>query len=892
MAKLQVYKFVNPGSSSTKDSTVAAARTQTLALNRLGKTVSDLGKVVSDIEKISIAQIKDDRARAQAERRRERRIRDAASETAQESGGSSQKPQKLDRGIANKIKEKGKKGLRGSLGFIDTFLGPIGEFLLRIGTFVAVKELMTWMSDEENQKKLGVFIDKAKFVFEKIFGWASSLVQTTLDGFGNLFGEDSDFGDRLKGIGQILLGITGLRYLMNPFALIGDIYDLFGGGDDLPDRRPDPDEPDKPRKPKKPTATNPSGADPDLPGPRGRRTVGDIAEEFGSAASKKYDDILKKYGDDAARAFALELSNTGGDASRALARWKRLGLQPIDPPKPGLLRRFWEGTIDLGGKGLNMLQGLGQGALDLIKKGIKQIPALPNPLEVSQKVLSKLSSAGRAVWSNTVAAGQAIGNTASKWGSNVKNFAAKSVDNLSKGAKNFFMNQIMSRLQPLIDPLMGFASKAGKSVMEFLMKIPGFDQVGKFLKSKGIDSVATAGSKLGKRASAVLPVIGGIVNLLFAYDRFANGDTIGGILESISGILDIGGLATAGASSVASMFLDGYLFARDFIPQLSEAEDSLISALGLGPFKLQMDEFFGQLPNLGELFGGFMDMIGMGGDEDKDDNGAGTEPDMIPQSALDMVDQYSVGGGVKPQEMFLGGVVKGISKAVSGIGKTVSGIVNNPIVQTVAPFIPGVGPIVAGVGAVSGLMSGNPMGAIMSGLNMIPGMSGIMGQVSNFMSGPFGQIGSQLLGGNILGAATTGLSMLDPAIGQMAGSILSGGLNPMSMVGGLAEQFGMSGLFKAVTGVMGGDIQGGIKELGGQLGIDPKILGGVESVTQKALASDKGLSAEYAMQAAMEFVPVPVILEKLVPMPTPVPINTGAAAPIVAGGPSSLTQRQ
>ena len=138
----------------------------------------------------------------------------------------------------------------------------------------------------------------------------------------------------------------------------------------------------------------------------------------------------------------------------------------------------------------------------------------------------------------------------------------------------------------------------------------------------------------------------------------------------------------------------------------------------------------------------------------------------------------SGGGLVQPQEMFLGGIVKGIGKAVSGvtntvkkIGGAVSGIVNNPIVQAVAPMIPGVGPIVAGIGAVSGLMSGNPMAAISAGLGMIPGMSGIMGQVGNFMNSPLGQIGGQLLSGNFMGAAMQGLGMIPGLSGLMSGGL-------------------------------------------------------------------------------------------------------------------------
>ncbi len=97
MAKLQTYKFVNPGVSNVKSPTVAAARRQTLALNRLGSTISGIGSVVKDIENISIAQIKNDRLRAKAERRRDRRELDQAAEEAIESKKAARRKPKLTR---------------------------------------------------------------------------------------------------------------------------------------------------------------------------------------------------------------------------------------------------------------------------------------------------------------------------------------------------------------------------------------------------------------------------------------------------------------------------------------------------------------------------------------------------------------------------------------------------------------------------------------------------------------------------------------------------------------------------------------------------------------------------------------------------------------------------
>ena len=84
--------------------------------------------------------------------------------------------------------------------------------------------------------------------------------------------------------------------------------------------------------------------------------------------------------------------------------------------------------------------------------------------------------------------------------------------------------------------------------------------------------------------------------------------------------------------------------------------------------------------------------------------------------------QEITGQAVPQQEMFLGGVVKGIKKAVGGVGKAVSGVMNSPVGQvlgTAASFIPGAAPIMAGINT---LATGNPM----SMLGMIPGVSGFM----------------------------------------------------------------------------------------------------------------------------------------------------------------------
>ena len=832
MARIQTYKFVNPGVAANPTPVVSAATKNTLAINRLGSTVSSITVMVGDLEKIAIAQIKNDKLRQQAERRAERRRLDARAEQSVETGSVSSAAK--GRAIKSKLGTAGKK----SLGFIENFLGPIGNFLLKLGTFFAVKELLEFTGDEENQEKLKTFFERAKFVFDKIFGWAKTLTQTTLDGLGELTGENSTFVDRLKGLGKIMLGIAGLRYLMNPFAIISDIYNLLGGAEDVL-----PDDVDG-RKPKKKPGKPPK--------PRGY-----------------YDDAV--------------------EASQEAA-------ERIRKSKPNAVQRFFNFLGDQGKRGVNFLGEQGGRALS----SLKNLPGW------ATEQYSRLSAAAKASWEKTVKASQAIANKGKAFASSAGNkFKAagdwvadggqRFFNKMTTGARNFFIEKVLTPLRPIIDPIAKKASQIGQAMFDMLMKIPGAEKIIDVLKKKGIGSmgdIATAGGKLGKRAAAVLPVIGGLVNLAFAYDRAANGDSIGALIEGTSGILDIAGLATGGAGSVASMLLDGYMFARDFIPQLQQGEEAVVDAVGARGLKNNIDNVLSKLPNIGEI----INMI------------TGKQNDNTP--APDGEGQTLSDGGsvVEPKPYFLGGIVKGISKAVSGIGRGISkvvsgvgnaigGVINSPIGQIVTTaagaLIPGAAPIIAGVRGAVGMMQGDPMGAVMAGLNMIPGVSGFIGGVTDtvnkFMSGPVGQIASSLFSGDIAGAAVTGLGLINPEIGQLAGSILSGGFNPMNMIGNIAEQFNMTGLYKAVTGVMGGNYTDAIAELGGQLGIDPKILGAIDRATTKALSKD-GISAEYALQEAMEFVPVPVILEKLLPMPTPVPINTPGQT-IVTGVPSRLSER-
>ena len=224
----------------------------------MGATVSSLGSVVSDIEQIGIASIKNDKLRIQAERRREQRERDAAAEESQEVAKLQKKQKKP------KLTSKLKRGAKGALGFIDKFLGPIGQFLLNIGAFFAITKTLEYVSDPANFEKIQTFLEKTDFVVRKIYGFLEPIVGATLDTFTTLFDGDATFGDRLKAVGKIMLGIYALKKVMNPFSLITDIVTLvqlmsvfnpFG------------------RKPTAPSGTKPTGTKPKPTGTKPKPTV-------------------------------------------------------------------------------------------------------------------------------------------------------------------------------------------------------------------------------------------------------------------------------------------------------------------------------------------------------------------------------------------------------------------------------------------------------------------------------------------------------------------------------------------------------------------------------------------------------------------------------------------
>ena len=798
MAKITAYKFVNPGLS--KDNSVAtAAGKSTLAINRLGVTVESVSNTIADIATVSVLKDKLEKKKILFERRQDRLEKDRQAEESEEK--YTRRDKVKDTGVLKKAAAKSK----GAFSWISEFLGPIGSFFMDIGAFALTKELLDYLSDEENTKKLKTFLEKTFFVWDKLKEFAGDITQKVTDGMDAIFGKETTIEERLEAFGKIALAIGGIGALLTAAGSLPD----FNRNRNL----------DRTQKNLQRASTATSAAQ------------------------------------NAQRFSAISRSTAAGNARNVTGALYRSQLDRI--VKPG-----------------QMTSGLTQpirpsrmaGFRANLQTGTANIPLSPG-----------------------------LQKAAYQAGPRAQQIAAKA----SSAAKNLmgripFMGALMSGIYTYFEDVDPMDGEPDRNLDKALFKAGG-TALGGLLGS--FIPIPVLGTALGA-------ILGEYVGELFYI--LIKGDGIGAVGEKlkkdIAKLFEAGKLFVGWAGDGFQRFMEGAPKINIFGRKVPDPFFMINPLNVVDKVKLIAKAFFSRdTMNLDNKKIGEKVIID---GQDKyfagDDYGFQSleaynkllDEGVMPHPVGEAPPKGASNGGlVQPQEMFLGGVVKGISKAVSGIGKTVSKVVNNPIVRTAASFIPGAGPIMAGIGAISGLASGNPMGAIMGGLNMIPGMSGIMSQVGNFMSGPLGQIGSSLLSGNFMGAAMQGLGMIGGPIGSIGQSFLSGGIgNAISTGAGLLGDHlgvpsGMIGVAKAA--LSGGDMTQGLAETAAQVGIDPKIIGAVRRTGNEL--SQGGLSERFIMQEAVEFLPIPIVMKELQLVPQAVPINTSNN--VVSGGPSSLTQR-
>jgi hypothetical protein len=322
----------------------------------------------------------------------------------------------------------------------------------------------------------------------------------------------------------------------------------------------------------------------------------------------KVDKKLKKMGLDEDQIKAYNKARQGGaGATDALKQARKVKPKPKPKPK-GFFGRIGAG-FQAAGEGLTKF---GKGAVDLGVSGLKSIGGGLNKIVGGN--LGKLGDFLGEQYKNVSKGAKAafdrvagLGNTLkSKFGSAMDSVKG-AIGNMAESAKKAVVQKIIEPIKPFLEPIIDKAKQIGDKVIGILKKIPGFDNVLQVLKKKGVSGLGDAAGILKKAGSKALPIVGGIFNLLFAYDRLAGGDTFGALLELLSAGLDISGLFGFAPGPGISMGIDAYMFARDFVPLIQEGEEKAINAIGLGGFKSEIDKIASKLPDLGsivKMFGG------------------------------------------------------------------------------------------------------------------------------------------------------------------------------------------------------------------------------------------------------------------------------------------------
>ena len=574
------YKQVKRnGSKSVKGALKKAVNTNIFAANQLGSTLNSVGNITTDLVKISEAFRKTRLNDEKDERRQKRLDKDQAAEDRQEGKkvddfNKSGKDKDTEKEFKKKKKPKMslfKKG-KGMGGFLLGFLGPVGGALASIAAAAATYKLMEYFSKPENTEKIRDFIEKASFVFKKLFGWAGQLIDATMTAVDQLFGKEKSIGERLLGFGKIATAIGSSLMLLKAYEALGN---LFGDNDKPKNKNKKPKDDIDPKTKKK---LNP-----------------DEVLEDGKVRKATPDEIeLKKKGlnSDQIADYKKQVAN-GVDPDVALKKTKQ-----------GKIQRMIGDKIDdvAGSKPVKNFIGffkdLGKKVGKFAQNQINKIPGVKELGEKLTKAIAQgyqdLSKFARKKFDDIVSTGKKLKGKFMGALESTGNFFKK----MAKRAKDAVVKKILEPALKYLEPAIKKLKSIGGKIMGQLQKIPGYDKITKVLKKFGGEGSQGLLKKIGGKA---VPILGGFVNMLFAYDRLASGDSIGGLLEGASGILDLSGAFGNAAGPPISMGIDAFMFARDFVPQIQEGEEAIVNKLGLGGLKTQMDSIFEKLPDLGTI---------------------------------------------------------------------------------------------------------------------------------------------------------------------------------------------------------------------------------------------------------------------------------------------------
>ena len=234
MAKITAYKFVNPGVVGTsKEPAVRATSAQLLATNRVGASVEGLANVIADINQNNLVITNFFKTQSEISKKNLRLERDRAAEQKQEKAKlrlASYRDKRAEKNKEDLDKtDDVKKDGEGFLGWADSFFAPFVNIFKDIAAIMIAKGVTDFLKDETKQKEIQDFFRKTFEVGEVIYNFFDGQVKGFLDGWKKLNDPNGDFLTKLGGLGDMLKGIVLLKYLMNPFSLIDDIFSIIDG---------------------------------------------------------------------------------------------------------------------------------------------------------------------------------------------------------------------------------------------------------------------------------------------------------------------------------------------------------------------------------------------------------------------------------------------------------------------------------------------------------------------------------------------------------------------------------------------------------------------------------------------------------------------------------------
>mgnify|MGYP001424044178 CR=1 FL=1 len=530
MANKFTHKFVNAGVKGKLTPALFAARKSITATNRIGSTVASIGNVVWDMRQIAVKSAANKVLAEQARRRAEQRERDAEAEEAAELDKSLQKD-----GKAAKPTSKQKSLAEKHFGWLNGFLRPIIEFFGWLIKITVIKSILDWLQDPKNKNRLKDFLKKFTFVVKKLYSFVSWIVKDNIiDGLADLFGaggkdgKDS-FWDRVRGLGKLMFGLTMMRWLLNPFAAVTDIVGLldFIMNWRLPPLRIKGLKRLWGRRIKK-------GFNALRESKRLKKMVQTI-KKFGRPIMKPIKFIGKQF-QNFRKGFkgitkSVDIAKTTNTLFPHIASGSKKGSKAFEAGKQ--VRQTLKNFFGPGSKFGNLLNKLPFKNFQVPK------PMKPN---LFGKALSNR-------WKKATDGIKSGVNTIGKWGSNGWDYLSKLPKKQFDKVSKRFLEPVWKRVKPI--------EKHARRVMDPFNNAVKNSPVGKLVRGAGA-------KKVGASRLKDIPLLGSLVNFYFAVDSFKNGDTVGGVLESIAGAAELAGYLVPGAQALipAGVLIDLYLLSR------------------------------------------------------------------------------------------------------------------------------------------------------------------------------------------------------------------------------------------------------------------------------------------------------------------------------------------